>query len=137
MRTLFIAPLLLIAGPAHAETAPAPGSIIELSWNEAPPDRTRVSLALPAERGCASLDLELDRRELKVSACRIGGDAESPMLELAVDRTDRSGSRAPTSQCKLKATVRLRRGQPATIGRFERDQHPTELVATLRQTETQ
>lgn len=128
---LLSASVVLADPPA---TAMVTGSVIELSWNDSPPEKMRLALALPAEHGCSTLSLDQERRELRISACRIG-DPQSAVLELElelerIDRADSSG--AAKARTKLKSMVRLAQGVPSVIGRFERSHGSVEIVATLR-----
>ena len=113
-------------------TAAVTSSVIELTWNESPPEKMRLAVALPAERGCSTLSLDQERRELRLSACRVG-DPQSTVVELELERIDRAdGSGGANARTKLKSTMRLTRGVPAVIGRFERSQGSGEIVVLLR-----
>lgn len=135
MRTLAIVCFSLCTLPslAHAEAALAASAteqLVELSWSEGEKDRTRISLALPPDKSCSSVDLERDKRVTQVSVCRSSADGEPAVLQFSVERMDRSGTQLRS--LKLRASARLRRGASVVIGRFDPTEGPTELLATLR-----
>lgn len=120
-----------LAAPNATANATINDGLVELSWSDGGSERTRVSLVLPPEHECSSVELERDHRLTKVGLCRKSDpDATAPVLQFSVERTDTSVT--PPRTLHLKADARLHRSAKVVIGRFEPSDWINELVATLR-----
>jgi len=128
---LFAVQCSAAASPAvsPAATAQATEQSVEIGWTDGDKSTTRLSLALPLDKSCSSVELERDKRSTRLQVCRISPDGEAALLQFDVERLDASGTQKRSM--KLHATARLRSGAKVLIGRFEPGDATTELVATL------